>query len=408
MNRHKIINDPVYGFIQIPSGILYDIIQHPIFQRLRRIRQLGFTNLVYPGAEHTRFQHAIGAFHLMTNAIEVLKQKGVKITDAETEAAQLAILLHDIGHGPYSHSLEGSLLPFHHETITKAILDHLNVAFNGKLELAIKIFNGVYKKHFLHELVSSQLDVDRLDYLNRDRFFTGVYEGVIGYDRILHMLNVHDGHLVVEEKGIYSIEKFLVARRLMYWQVYLHKTSLGAESMLILLIKRIRKLQGKSGVELNITNSLQKILASKANRQEELKEELLLTFTDIDDADIMAAIKSWREHPDKIVSYLSKSIYARNLFKTILGSKDEIDKAYSKIKNELATHSEWTAKEINELVIKGKAENNAYKTSLKNISILFKDGRVKDISKASNDLDIRTLSKTITKHYVTYPRIKLH
>ncbi|MCB0502882.1 MAG: HD domain-containing protein [Bacteroidetes bacterium] len=408
MNRHKIINDPVYGFIQIPSGILYDIIQHPIFQRLRRIRQLGFTNLVYPGAEHTRFQHAIGAFHLMTNAIEVLKQKGVKITDAETEAAQLAILLHDIGHGPYSHSLEGSLLPFHHETITKAILDHLNVAFNGKLELAIKIFNGVYKKHFLHELVSSQLDVDRLDYLNRDRFFTGVYEGVIGYDRILHMLNVHDGHLVVEEKGIYSIEKFLVARRLMYWQVYLHKTSLGAESMLILLIKRIRKLQGKSDVELNITNSLQKILASKANRQEELKEELLLTFTDIDDADIMAAIKSWRDHPDKIVSYLSKSIYARNLFKTILGSKEEIDKAYNKIKNELEAHSEWTANEINELVIKGKAENNAYKTSLKNISILFKDGRVKDISKASNDLDIRTLSKTITKHYVTYPRIKLH
>ncbi|MEZ5007711.1 MAG: HD domain-containing protein [Chitinophagales bacterium] len=208
MNRRKIINDPVYGFIQIPSGIIFDIIQHPIFQRLRRIRQLGFTNLVYPGAEHTRFQHAIGAFHLMTSAIEVLKQKGVKINDKETEAAQLAILLHDIGHGPYSHSLEGSLLPFHHETITEAILNLINKTFKGKLDLAIKIFRGEYKKHFLHELVSSQLDVDRLDYLNRDRFFTGVYEGVIGYDRILHMLNVHDGHLVVEEKGSILLRSF--------------------------------------------------------------------------------------------------------------------------------------------------------------------------------------------------------
>ncbi len=403
--RQKIINDPVYGFIQLPGGIIFDIIQHPVFQRLRRIRQLGFTNLVYPGAEHTRFQHAIGAFHLMTKAINVLKQKGIKITEKEKEGAQLAILLHDIGHGPFSHSLEGTLLPYHHETLTEAVMNWLNKIFKGKLNLAIKIFNGDYEKYFLHELVSSQLDVDRLDYLNRDRFFTGVYEGVIGYDRIIHMLNVHEGHLVVEEKGIYSIEKFLVSRRLMYWQVYLHKTSLAADQMLVQLFKRVRKLCKNNETYQGVSASLNGILCTSSKKNKVISDELLKLFTDLDDNDIIGAIKSWRNHSDPIVSYLSQSIYYRKIYQTKIGNKEDVVKSRSKIKAALLKQSNWTEEQLDELIILGKAENNAYKTTLKSIAILFKDGRVKDISKASDDLDIRTLSKTITKHYIAYPRI---
>lgn len=406
MNQQKIINDPVYGFIQIPTGIIFDIIQHPIFQRLRRIKQLGLATLVYPGAEHTRFQHAIGAFYLMTKAIRVLQQKGIDITEEEKEAAQLAILLHDIGHGPFSHSLEGELLPFHHEHLTEGILDLLNKTFDGKLSLAIQIFKGEYEKTFLHELVSSQLDVDRLDYLNRDRFFTGVSEGVIGYDRIIHMLNVHNGRLVVEEKGIYSIEKFLVSRRIMYWQVYLHKTSVAAETMLILIVKLVKQTieENKDG----ISTALYNMLSKDWENNKILDESILMEFTDVDDIDIIAAVKHWRNHPNRVVAFLSTSLYNRTLFKTKIGNKKEIKAAMASIKERLSASTDWTNTEINQMIIRGKAKNNAYKSNSKEILILFKDGTVKSIESASDDLDIRTLSKTVTKEYITYPRIKEH
>lgn len=396
----KIINDPVYGFLQIPEGIIYEIIQHRAFQRLRRIRQLGFTNLVYPGAEHTRFQHALGAFHLMTAAIEVLREKGVKITKSEKEGAQLAILLHDVGHGPFSHTLEGILLPVHHEVLTLAILNALNKDFNGKLTKAIQIFKGVYPKKFLHELVSSQLDVDRLDYLNRDRFFTGVYEGVIGYDRIIQMLNVHEGKLVVEEKGIYSIEKFLVARRLMYWQVYLHKTALSAEGMLIQLMKRVKAKKYKTNI-----HSLDELMFGKGLKTKNVGLDDLKLFVDLDDNDIIQAIKNLRSHKDKIVRFLSSCILERKLFKTFIGDAKEVKEARKKAESKLLKNTDWSKQDLKDLIIQGKASNSAYKSNLNQITMLFKDGSVKDISEASKDLDIRTLSKTVTKHYIAHPSV---
>jgi HD superfamily phosphohydrolase len=354
LKQQKIVNDPVYGFIHIPTGIIFDVIQHPIFQRLRRIKQLGLATLVYPGAEHTRFQHAIGAFHLMTKAIHVLQQKGIEVSEEEKEAAQLAILLHDIGHGPFSHSLEGEILPFHHEVLTEGILDLLNTVFYGQLDLAIQIFKGNYPKFFLHELVSSQLDVDRLDYLNRDRFFTGVSEGVIGYDRIIHMLNVHDGRLVVEEKGIYSVEKFLVSRRIMYWQVYLHKTSVAAENMLKLIIQIVRKTihENKEG----ISPALYLMLTQSMKANATLNEETLLAFTDIDDIDIIAAVKQWRNHPNKLVAFLSSSLYNRNLYKTKIGDKNEIREVLKTVKEKLLQTTDWTPKEIDQLIVFGKGK----------------------------------------------------
>lgn len=402
LNRPKIINDPIYGFIQIPPGIIFDIIQHPVFQRLRRIRQLGFTNMVYHGAEHTRFQHAIGAFHLMGRALAVLRDKGVDITTEEQEAAQLAILLHDIGHGPYSHCLENVLLPFHHETLTLALLNHLNDAFNGSLDMAVNIFNGTYSKGFLHELVSSQLDMDRLDYLNRDRFFTGVYEGVIGYDRIIHMLNVVDDRLVVEEKGIYSVEKFLVARRLMYWQVYLHRTSLAAETMLAEVFRRAKELMHEDPSSVVAVSALKTVLS--AGQGDKLTGDLLNAFLDLDDYDIFSAVKSWRDHNDELLSYLCTSIFQRNLFKTRLGKKQEIDVIYNDVRDKLLQEGRWDERTLNRLIFRGKAENSAYKSTLKNILILFKDGSVMDISEASENLDIRALSETVTKHFVSWPR----
>jgi HD superfamily phosphohydrolase len=324
--------------------------------------------MVYHGAEHTRFQHAIGAFHLMGRALEVLKNKGVKISGKEEEAAQLAILLHDIGHGPYSHSLERILLPFHHEEVTLALLNHLNKAFKGKLKLAISIFTGDHPKGYLHELVSSQLDMDRLDYLNRDRFFTGVYEGVIGYDRIIHMLNVKDGRLVVEEKGIYSVEKFIVARRLMYWQVYLHRTSLSAETMLGEVFRRAAELAVEDSESMHVSAALLKILVCRESEMS-LAGELLDAFIDIDDYDIFSAIKTWRSHPDLLLSYLCQSLYNRKLFKTRIGTKAEIDQIYKEEKEKLLAGGQWDRSSVNRLVHKGKAENSAYKSTLKNILI---------------------------------------
>ncbi|MCP4120255.1 MAG: HD domain-containing protein [Bacteroidetes bacterium] len=405
MNGSKIINDPVYGFIQLPTGIIFDIIQHPVFQRLRRIRQLGFTNLVYHGAEHTRFAHAIGAFHLMTEALNMLSSKGVEITSEEREAARIAILLHDIGHGPFSHSLEEVILPYHHERLTLALMRYLDGVFEGKIGLAIEIFAGTYHKPFLHELVSSQLDMDRMDYLNRDRFFTGVSEGVIGYDRIIHMLNVEDGKLVVEEKGIYSVEKFLVARRLMYWQVYLHKTSLAAEFMLKLVLNRARELLMNGTLGGYIPSPLHKILKLNWVQHEEISEDILQLFIELDDYDIISAVKEWRHSPDPLLSYLCDCLYFRRLFKTKIGSLQEIEQAYNKIRKDMIEDGRWREDEVDTMLHKEKAENHAYKSSLQNILILYKDGTVRDISEASDNLDIRALSQTVVKHYVSYPRI---
>ena len=322
LNKRKIINDPIYGFITLPNDLVFDLINHPIFQRLRRIKQLGLTNLVYPGALHTRFHHAIGAMHLMTEALLVLKSKGVNITDEESEAAIIAILLHDIGHGPFSHALEHTIVKgISHEDISMMLMNELNITFKGKLTLAIKIFKGDYSKKYLHQLVSSQLDMDRLDYLKRDSFFTGVSEGVVSSDRIIKMLNVAKGELVIEAKGIYSVEKFLIARRLMYWQVYLHKTVLSAENLLVKILKRAKELS-LSGTELFATPALSLFLKNNFNKKDfTSKKELLNQFVLLDDYDIMASVKVWTLSDDKILSLLCSSLIDRNLYKIELQNK---------------------------------------------------------------------------------------
>ena len=343
----------------------------------------------------------------MTWALNLLNSKGIEITEEEKLGAQLAILLHDIGHGPFSHSLEGTILPFHHEELTLALLHELNTTYNGRLDTAIQIFTGNHPKPFLHELVSSQLDMDRVDYLNRDRFFTGVSEGVIGYDRIINMLNVVDGKLVVEEKGIYSLEKFLVSRRLMYWQVYLHKTSLSAEVMLCKIMKRGKTLILEDAEKNDgyIPSSLRRIFSVDWEK-EDLSKEVLDLFVDLDDNDIFSAIKEWRHHPDEMLSYLCESLYYRKLFKTRIGKKEEIEHEHNMVRQKLIDSGRWDVKMIDELIHVDKAENSAYKASLQNILILYKDDSVKDISKASENLDIQALSETVTKHYITYPRLE--
>jgi len=400
MSRKKIFNDPVYGFISIPRGLILDIVDHPYFQRLRRISQLGFTYLVYPGALHTRFHHALGAFHLMTETIDVLRSKGVEITDAEAQGVSIAILLHDIGHGPFSHALEHGLVDLHHEDLSTLFMKELNVVFDGQLDLAIEIFTNQYPKKFLYQLVSGQLDMDRMDYLNRDSFFTGVYEGVIGYDRIIKMLDVKDGQLVVEEKGIYSIEKFLVARRLMYWQVYLHKTCLGAEQMLIHALKRAKALSivGKS---LNVSKNLAFFIDQKINLSDFSQKKLLDNFSRLDDVDILAALKSFTENKDLILSYLATSILNRNLFKTELKrlpfSSDYLAKMRQKVANQFKVNSD----DLNYLFYHGSEANNAYNTENEEINILFRNGKTLPISSLP-DNEIPT--KIITKHFLCYPK----
>ncbi|MBK8968182.1 MAG: HD domain-containing protein, partial [Lewinellaceae bacterium] len=311
--KRKIFNDPVYGFVSVPYGLLLDLIDHPYFQRLRRIRQVGLAHYVYPGALHTRFHHALGALHLMQQAIEVLRHKGADISDEEATAACAAILLHDIGHGPYSHALEHTIVDLHHEELSLLFMETLNRHFDGQLDLAIQIFTDRHPKKFLHQLVSGQLDMDRMDYLNRDSFFTGVSEGVIGYDRIIKMLAVHEGELVVEEKGIYSIEKFLIARRLMYWQVYLHKTNVSAEQMVIHLLQRAREL-ALAGVQLECSQPLHWFLYRNADEQAPV-EECIRQFACLDDVDIAAAIKAWRDAADPVLSLLSSGLLDRKLFR---------------------------------------------------------------------------------------------
>ncbi|MBV6639940.1 MAG: HD domain-containing protein [Cyclobacteriaceae bacterium] len=404
MNKKKILNDPVYGFITIPGRHIYDIIEHPFFQRLRRIRQLGLTDFVYPGALHTRFHHALGAMHLMTKALDTLRSKGVMIFEAEYEAAQMAILLHDIGHGPFSHTLEFSLFKdVNHEQISLWIFKRLNEEFKGRLELAIQIFTGKYHRKFLHQLVSSQLDADRLDYLRRDCFFTGVMEGTIGSERIIKMLNVVDDQLVVEEKGIYSIENFLNARRLMYWQVYLHKASVSAESMLISLMKRAKKLT-QSGGDVAATPALKIFLEQDITVDEfEKDHDLLDVFGMLDDSDIWGSIKFWAQHDDFVLKTLSQNLLRRKLFKIEL-SNDKISKDRIKELNETLLKKGFDQSHIKYFVQKGTVSNAAYVAKDSSINILTKSGEVVDVASATDLPNIKAISKIVKKYYLSYPK----
>ena len=405
MNKKKIINDPVYGFITIRSELIFDIIDHPYFQRLRRIKQLGLTDLIYPGAHHTRFHHALGAKHLMGATLENLRNKGVEISDEEFEGALIAILLHDIGHGPFSHALEFSLLEgVPHEQISRMIISKLNEEFNGQLDLALEIFNGTYSKKFLSELVSSQLDIDRLDYLKRDSFFTGVSEGTIGADRIIKMLDVHEGRLVVEEKGIYSIENFLSARRLMYWQVYLHKTSVSAEKMLIAIIKRARKL-AKKEKQLFYTPALGVFLKEQVGIDRFATEPAILeAFLQLDDYDVWGAIKIWVHHEDDILSKLCRMLLDRNLFRIVISneppSKEEIKADEAKI----AAAYQLDTKDVKYYFSHGQLSNSAYMASDKEILILSKSGQVRGVTEAADLPNIKAMSKIVRKYYRCWPK----
>lgn len=404
-NKLKIFNDPIYGFVSLPYEIIYDLIDHPYFQRLRRIKQLGLTNLVYPGALHTRFHHAMGAMHLMGQAIDVIRSKGHEITEEEAKGVTIAILLHDIGHGPFSHALEHSIVNnVTHEDISELFMSRLNEDFKGKLTLAINIFQNKYKKKFLHQLVSSQLDMDRLDYLNRDSFFTGVSEGVVSSDRIIKMLNVVNDQLAIEAKGIYSIEKFIIARRLMYWQVYLHKTVLSAESLLVNILKRSKEL-AENKVELFCTPALKIFLYNKYNEKDFKKNPKLLdTFAQLDDYDIMTSIKVWVNHSDNVLSSLCKQLVDRKLFKVELQNQAFKDDKIKSIKNDIKKRFKLNDKEVNYFVLNGIVTNDAYRADKIRINILFKDGSVSDIADASDQLSIDVLAKTVKKHYLCYPK----
>ncbi len=403
--KRKIFNDPVYGFITIPDNIVFEIIEHPYFQRLRRIKQTALTHLVYPGALHTRFHHAIGAMHLMAQAINVLRMKGKKITDKEAEAAIIAILLHDIGHGPYSHTLEKSItFETSHEDLSEIFMDRLNEYFKGKLSLAIEIFRNTYKKKFLHQLISSQLDVDRLDYLKRDSFFTGVYEGIVSTDRIIKMLDVVDDELVVEVKGIYSIEKFIIARRLMFWQVYLHKTVLAAEYMLMKVLKRAKFLS-ENDENLFATPVFQLFLKNSFTKSDFLMNKNLLdSFSQLDDYDIFTSLKVWCNHPDKVLSELSKAIVYRRLFKIELQNEKFSNEYLQKIRIQTTEKYNLKDDELEYFVFSDITSNYAYDPHGGKIKILYKDGKILDIAEASDQLNISVLSKPVTKYFICYPK----
>jgi HD superfamily phosphohydrolase len=405
-NKRKIFNDPVHGFISIPNELIFDVIEHPFFQRLRRIRQLGLTPLVYPGALHTRFQHALGAMHLMGLAIDTLRQKGNEITPSEEIAVKLAILLHDIGHGPYSHSLENSIVDaLTHEELSLLFMDRLNEQFEGRLTDAILIFKDAYPKRFLHQLVSSQLDIDRLDYLKRDSYFTGVSEGVINTDRIITMLNVKDDELVIEAKGIFTIEKFIMARRFMYWQVYFHKTVVAAEQMLIHILNRAKELS-EEGVVLFGAPYLQFFLQNKITVEDfTSRPEVLDNFALLDDFDIYAAIKVWAFHTDPVLSYLSSSLMNRKLFRAELQYKPFEPAYVAEILAGVSHLLNFSAKANAQLVFEGTITNNAYNPELDKIKILYRDGEMVDISEASDQINVSVLSKSAMKHFLCYPKL---
>lgn len=405
MNKKKIINDPVYGFISIPTDFIFDIVQHPYVQRLRYIKQVSMTHLVYPGALHTRFQHVLGATHLMGLALDTLATKGVEITEEEREGALIAILLHDIGHGPFSHSLEHTLVEgVSHELLSSLLMDDLNRHFNNRLELAIAIFNNNYPKKFLHQLVASQLDTDRMDYLNRDSFFTGVSEGVISFDRIIKMLNVIDNEIVVEQKGIYSVEKFLIARRLMYWQVYLHKTVLSAEGMLLRVLKRAKQLY-QEGESLPVSPSLEHFLRNKITCGDFREDNSNLAhFVRLDDVDILSAIKSWTSHQDRVLSELCVRLMNRNLYHTEL-LKEPLESSYIADLKLLVQEFYQVDKDDQDYYFwMQTVENSAYEQNGDAIKILMKDGSIQDISKASDLSNIEALSEKVKKYAISFPK----
>ncbi|MEM7572802.1 MAG: HD domain-containing protein [Bacteroidota bacterium] len=402
MKKHKILNDPVYGFISLPYGLLLDLAEHPYFQRLRRIKQVSLTHLVYPGALHTRFHHALGALHLMTEAIECLRSKGVIITDEEAEAVQVAILLHDIGHGPFSHTLEHSLIEVHHEELSLHFMERLNEQFQGQLSLAIEIFKGNYHKQFLTQLVSGQLDMDRMDYLNRDSYFTGVVEGVIGNERIIKMLNVINNQLVVEEKGIYSVERFLTSRRIMYWQVYLHKTVLSAEQMLIRVMERARDLM-QAGQEFWAPPCLDFFLRNRLTSADftNNRNELLERFAALDDTDIASAIKNWQHHADPLLSYLSWGLINRRLFRLEFSDQPFEAGYVAMIRERLQRSRKLPDGAENYFLIQGQESNTAYYTTKDEILVLTKAGPVVPMSQVT---DFSIQPKTYTKHFLCYPK----
>lgn len=403
INKLKILNDPIYGFITLPNPLIYDLVQHPYFQRLRRISQMGLSYLVYPGAHHTRFHHAVGCMHIMQKAIEVLRFKGVIISAEEEKALLVAILLHDIGHGPFSHAMEHSIVEaVSHEDISLLFMHQLNKEFEGQLSLAIQIFKGDYHRKFMLQLISSQLDMDRMDYLKRDSFYTGVAEGNINSDRLIQMMNVVDDVLVIEEKGIYSVEKFLMARRLMYWQAYLHKTSLVAEIILTKLLKRAKDLVQK-GVVLPCSEPLLFFLENKVEL-ENFNHQTLERFSRLDDFDIISALKSWQYHDDFILGSLSKMIINRDLPKIKLSS-DKFTKAdtESYIAKFSKKHNISVA-EADYFIFKGKIKNQAYSKDLEPIRILMKDRTIEDVAEASDQLNLKALSKPVTKYYICFPK----
>ena len=402
-SARKIINDPVYGFITVDDPLVFEIISHPWYQRLRRIHQMAFASLVYPGAVHTRLHHSLGAYHLMGLALNELRSKGVEITKEEETGAKIAILLHDIGHGPYSHALERKLIRgVHHEDISTLILQLLNEQFLGRLQLAIDIFSGTYHKHFLHQLVSGQLDVDRMDYLTRDSFFTGVVEGAIGYDRILKMLTVHQGELMIEEKAIYTVEKFLVSRRLMYWQVYLHKTVMAAEKMLVRIIERAQELIA-NGIELQAAaHPLDFFL--KEHQPDDNFIRHLEKFTLLDDTDVMCTIKNWCGHFDKVLSRLSKGLVERKLLKVRFRSEPFEPAVIAAFRAEAAAKLQISEADAAYFVFTGEAMNTTYNPYDEHIKILFKDGTVSDISKVDNALIHQQVSSPVKKYYLCYLR----
>ena len=409
-NKRKIVNDPVYGFISIPGDFIFDLIEHPYFQRLRNIRQLGFTSFVYPGATHSRFQHCLGALHLMDEAIRTLRNKGIVISQAEEEATFIAILLHDVGHGPFSHALENSLVTgIPHEDISLLLMRKLNEEYNGRLDLAIEIFRGTYSRYFLHELISGQMDMDRLDYLRRDSFFTGVIEGAVGSERIILMLNVVNDSLVVDEKGIYSLEKFLVARRLMYWQVYMHKTVLSSESLLVRVLSRAREL-ANTGADLYATPALRFFLYNNISMADitgagQFTPDIIASnFTRLDDTDILASAKYWIDNSDKVLSDLSGRIMRRNLFAIELQNDPFPEKKVEEIKTMAGNLMHMPPDLMDYYVYTNSISNMAYTPDAPEVKILHKNGNIEDISAVSDMFDHRFLSERITKYFLCYPK----
>lgn len=403
-NKLKIFNDPIYGFITIPNTLIYDLIQHPYFQRLRRISQMGLSYLVYPGAHHTRFHHALGCMHIMQKAVQTLRFKGVSISGDEENALYIAILLHDIGHGPFSHAMEHSIVEeVHHEEISLKFMNALNVEFDGKLDLAIQIFKGEYHRKFMLQLISSQLDMDRMDYLKRDSFYSGVAEGNINSDRLIQMMNVQDEVLVIEDKGIYSVEKFLLARRLMYWQAYLHKTSVVAEITLTKILKRAKEITQK-GEQLECSKPLSFFLNNKISSAQFDLEELII-FSQLDDYDVLGAIKAWQFHDDFVLSSLSKMIINRDLLKIIVLDEKVDKEKLDQYKSKLLSLYSISEKEANYFVFKGKLKNQAYNKESEPIRILKKDGSIENLVDSSDQLQVKALSKSVTKYYICFPKV---